>query len=119
MPRHDPLRRSQIKLQRDGYFVERLRRWRSRPKRAQGPTFGFMDLLALTPGEPPLAVRVVGWRWVTATLAELAVLPPARAWVDTGGRIEVWSWVKSGRVWDLERHDFTTEELQAVSRGAA
>lgn len=75
--------------------------------------FGVIDIVAVTGGEPAHPARILGiqatsGRHHAARVDKILAEPRARAWVDAGGLLEVWTWEKQGprgkrKVWTLRR----------------
>jgi hypothetical protein len=75
--------------------------------------FGVIDIIAVTNGEPAHPARILGiqatsGRHHSARVAKIIAEPRARAWVDAGGLLEVWTWEKQGargkrKLWTLRR----------------
>jgi hypothetical protein len=95
--RSTALQRARRRLALAGYAVEVLRRLRGSKRRRHSP-FGFLDLLAVSEGKAPLAVRLAATEAEAFALVEvLAAAPAARSWLAAGNDLQVWTLVSSGR----------------------
>lgn len=75
--------------------------------------FGVIDIVAVTAGEPLNPARILGIQATSGgnhskRVAKIIAEPRARAWIDAGGLLEVWTWEKQGprgqrKVWMLRR----------------
>lgn len=84
-----------------------MERWNPHARIRQD-LFGFVDLVVLDGGRGPLAVQATSGSNHAARVAKIQdeCREAALAWLECGGRIEVWSWRKnaSGR-WVLRAED--------------
>ncbi len=94
-----PTQRS-LKLLRDGSALAAVtERWNAHA-RVRQDLFGFIDVVAIVPGQPGLtAVQATSAPNQAARLAKISALPAARAWLGAGNRIEVHGWRKSRGRW--------------------
>lgn len=91
--------------------------------------FGVIDVVAIDPGleygdAPDRKPGIVGIQACAATdharrRDKIIAEPRALAWVEAGGRLELWSWSKRGdrgkrKLWSLRVEVFTVESWRAT-----
>ena len=95
-----PSARTTQRLRRQGYLVDIVERWLEIPARAGQPAkkfrkdcFGAADLLAAHPLDRRiLLVQATTAAHVSHRLEKVRTLPSLRAWLQAGGRFEIWGW---------------------------
>ncbi len=94
-----------------------------RPQGTKIDLFGVIDLVVIVPSKFDvgriLAIQATGGSGGVhaARRAKILAEPRAKAWVDAGGRLELWSWSKRGgagkrKLWTLRIE--TYEEMRAT-----
>jgi hypothetical protein len=96
-------------LRRDGYTAGVVERWLPRCN-IRVDLFGCIDLLAIRPGEPVLAIQATSGSNHAARVAKSKAEPRLQTWLAAGGRFEIWSWSKRGergkrKTWALRREE--------------
>jgi hypothetical protein len=118
-----PAARTLARLRKEGWTAQAVERFNAHAK-VRRDLFGFIDVLAIRPGEPPLAVQATSGSNVAARLAKALALPALRTWLEAGCRFEVHGWAKKGphgkrKLWDVTRRAVTLRELPRPKRGPA
>jgi carbonic anhydrase len=98
-----PTVRSRKHLEAQGYTVATVEHWNAFTRRRHD-LFGFIDLLAIRPGET-LAVQTTSGSNVSARVRKIANHENVGAVREAGWRITVHGWRKSGRTWVLREVD--------------
>ncbi len=71
-----------------GYTMAITERWNPYAKIRQD-LFGFIDLLAIKPGEPVIAIQATSTSNVSARIKKIKNIPEHLVWLETGARILV------------------------------
>ena len=100
-----PTQRSRDWLKKRGTESQIVERWNSFAKVRQD-LFGFCDIVALE--SRIVAIQVTSGTNVAARVNKIIDEPRARAWLASGGLIEVHGWRKTGKagkrkLWNLRR----------------
>lgn len=90
-----PTQRSLKKLRDDGWTVAITERWNPFAHIRQD-LFGFIDLLALSPGRGILAVQTTSGANVAARIDKIKAEPKAAIFKACGGSVVVHGWRKVG-----------------------
>lgn len=74
---------------------------------------GFADLILFRPGVGIIAVQVTSGSNHAARRTKIAAEPRAATWLESGGRVEIWSYAKQGargqqKRWTLRREEITS-----------
>jgi hypothetical protein len=75
-------------MRRSGYLVDVAERWVPRAN-VRRDLFGIIDLIAITIGEPVLAVQCTSLSHVSARLKKARQSPALAVWLKTGSRFQV------------------------------
>jgi hypothetical protein len=124
--RTSPTQRTLAALRAEGYVAAVVEHWNAHAFVRQD-LFGFADVVALRPGEILAVQACSGGGGDHAERRAKIVGPPpapepgkrrppvvhARAWLEAGGRIEVWSWRKKLARWVVRREPIVIEDLPA------
>jgi len=102
-----PTARTLAELRKQGHVAQVTERWNQWAKR-RIDLFGFIDVVALRPGEI-LGIQSTTSDNHAARRSKIAETDGARAWLDAGGRIEIWSWRKAGRFWIYRREPISAD----------
>lgn len=110
-----PTQRSLKHLRELGFTAQVVERWNHFAKIRQD-LFGIIDVLAMRPGIGILGVQATSDSNHAARMAKAKAEPRIREWIESGGRIEVWSWgLRGGRgerkLWTLRREEIRTIDL--------
>lgn len=107
-----PTQRSLALLRKEGWTCEIVERWNPHA-RIRKDLFGFADLIAIKPGEPPTLVQVTSTGWASR-VRKVANEPLASLALESGFAIEVHGWRKlktnRGR-WTPIRLPITQKEI--------
>ncbi len=100
-----PTQRSIAKLKKMGYRPAIVERWNQFAHIRQD-LYGFIDILAIKPGEPILAIQACVVGDMSKRLKKIAGLPAPAIWLATGSPIQIWGWGKHGqrgkrKLWDV------------------
>lgn len=92
-----PTQRTLVECRKRGWVAGVVERWNPHVRIRQD-LFGVIDLIALVPGGPIIAIQcgVNTSGQHAAHRDKILAEPRAKAWVDAGGRLELWSWAKQG-----------------------
>jgi hypothetical protein len=117
-----PTARTLVRLRADGWLASVVERWNAHARIRQD-LFGFIDVLAIRPGSPPLAVQATTTKNQAARLAKALALPELRTWLAAGCAFEVWGWSKKGprgrrKLWEVTRRVVTLKDLRGRKTGA-
>lgn len=115
MAKTSPTSRSLQYLRDQGYIANVVERWNAYAKIRQD-LFGFIDLIAIKPNSPVLAIQATSGTNVSARITKAKESPNLRTWLETGSSFEVWGWSKKGKkgdrkLWTLRRVIITLEDL--------
>lgn len=107
-----PTQRTLAELRRLGYTAQVVERWNQYAGVRQD-LFGVIDVLAIRQGEI-LGVQACSGSNHAARVAKIMREPKALAWIEAGGKLQVWSWQKRGprgkrKLWGLRRSDFSRD----------
>lgn len=124
-----PTARTLAECRKRGWIAGVVERRIPFPK-PQGTTidlFGVIDLIAIAPADDPLLGRptIVGIQATGGTAnhahrrTKILAEPRMRAWLETGARLELWSWNQQGargkrKLWTLRVETFTAEDWPAI-----
>lgn len=112
-----PTERSLKYLRDAGYTVAKAEHWNPFARR-RVDLFGFIDLVAIRPGET-LAVQTTSRSNVAARRRKILGLDAALTWLQAGNRIVVHGWDKTGlREIMIGESDFTIAISRAAGAGA-
>src|SRR5688572_29286944 len=94
--------------------VERFNRFANKRQ----DLLGCIDILAIYPGVGIVGVQVTSGANHAARRTKSLAEPRLRAWLESGGRFEVWSYSKRGgrgraKRWTLRREEITLDHLPA------
>ncbi len=116
-----PAARSLAELRKQGYYAQVVERWIPMTRRRLD-LYGFIDIVAIdSAGALPgvLAVQATSTSNMSARLQKICTecADEARAWLQTGNRIEIHGWAKRGakgkrKLWTLRRHTVELPELE-------
>lgn len=116
-----PTKRTLAECRLRGWAAQVVERWNMFGAGGRGvrvDLFGVIDLVAIVPsGETPgaiLGVQACAGASHSDRRNKILAEPRARAWVEAGGRLELWSWSKRGdrgkaKRWTLRVEAFTAE----------
>jgi hypothetical protein len=90
-----PTARTLARLRADGWTAGLVERFNTHAGVRQD-LFGFIDVLAITAGQRPLAIQATTAANAAARLAKARALPAQRTWLAAGCRFEVWGWARRG-----------------------
>jgi hypothetical protein len=115
-----PTTRILERLRKDGWTAQVVERFNAHAKVRQ-ELFGFINVRAIPPGEPPLAVPATTSRNPPARLVKALALPALRSWLAAGCRFEVHGWSKKGlrgkwKLWTLTRRPVRLSEVPRPER---
>jgi len=116
-----PTQRTLAELRKRGYLAAVVERFNSFA-RIRIDLYGFADVLAIRPGEF-FAVQACAAASHAARRDKLLRTPGCRAWLEAGGRVEVWSWGLKGehgkrKVYELRAQSITIGDM-GVEAGPA
>lgn len=131
-----PTARTLAECRKRGWPAQVVERWNVHARVLQD-LFGVIDLVAIV---PPTIGEITGREMPGAILgiqatseqggghhanrrAKILAEPRARAWVEAGGRLELWSWAKRGgagkrKLWTLRVEAFTSASWSATPAGS-
>ena len=100
-----PTQRTLAELRKQGYTAYVVEKWNMHAKIRQD-LFGFIDILAMKPCEPLLAVQATSTGNISSRIQKITDTSLGLDWISTGNRLEVWGWAKRGprgkrKVWTL------------------
>ncbi len=105
------------KLRSLGYTCGITEKWNAHVHIKQD-LFGFIDIVAMLPGMPLLAIQATGNMNGAAHMKKILGEPRALVWLQAGGRIFLHSWekhkVKRGGVairWDLNETEIVASDF--------
>lgn len=75
-------------FRKQGFVVDKTEYWNHFAK-IRKDLFGFIDLIAMKPGEPLIAVQVTSRSMVSSRVKKILELPEHKIWLSTGCRIWV------------------------------
>ena len=96
-----PTERSLALLRKEGYLVGIVEKWNPHARIRQD-LYGFIDLLAVRPGET-LGVQATSGSNVSARVAKIAEHENYPRVLEAGWVIEVWGWRKLKSGWACRR----------------
>lgn len=118
-----PTQRTLKELKTLGFQSHIVERWNAYA-RVRVDVFGFGDILACYPGVGVLLIQATSGTNHSKRKDKIVAEPMARTWLDSGGRIEVWSFAKkrttslrkngtrgTSKVWMLRREEITVQDL--------
>src|SRR5688500_17356389 len=105
-----PTQRSLKKLRDDGYLVHVAERWNPWAKVRQD-AFGFVDLVALKAGEPPLLVQVTSGSHASERMEKIRGLPSFEVVRKALVKIQVHAWRKAGPRGGRKKWEVRIEEM--------
>ena len=124
-----PTARSLAECRKRGWEAQVVERWNQYARR-RIDLFGVIDLLAIQPVrleqggwyQIPVGAGIVGIQACAgashaARKAKILAEPRAKAWIEAGGRLEVWSWTKKGKkgvrkLWKLREEAIGIEDFR-------
>jgi len=124
---NSPTQRTLAECRKRGLIAQVVERWNPHAK-VRVDLFGVIDVLAIVPRVETIhgqaiAGEIVGLQACSGTdhakrRAKILAEPRALAWVEAGGRLELWSWSKRGdrgkqKRWTLRVEVFTRESWEA------
>lgn len=100
-----PTQRTLAELRKQGFTACVVEKWNPHAKIRQD-LFSFIDIVAMKPFEPLLAVQATSTGNIASRLTKIADTALSQDWISTGNRLEVWGWAKRGargkrKVWTL------------------
>ncbi len=109
-----PTQRTLQQLRKDGWVCHVAERWNPFAKIRQD-AFGIIDILAIGGGHI-LAVQACAGASHAARRDKIVAEPRARIWLESGGRLEIWSWAKQGargavKKWTCRIEQISIEQL--------
>lgn len=121
-----PTQRTLAECRKRGWYVQVVERWNPYAH-VRHDLFGVIDLVAIAKPDmitPPycstlLAIQACAGSSHAARRDKILAEPRARAWVEAGGRLELWSWSKRGERGKRKRWTLRVETYQdmAVASG--
>jgi hypothetical protein len=90
-----PTQRTLAALRKQGFTAYVVEKWNPHARIRQD-LFGFIDILAMKPCEPLLAVQATSTGNISSRLTKIADTALSQDWISTGNRLEVWGWAKRG-----------------------
>jgi hypothetical protein len=110
-----PTQRALADLKRLGFQAAILEKWNAYA-RVRQDVWGFADLLACREGCGIMLVQVTSGANHAARRAKILAEPRVRPWLESGGRVEVWSYRRAGaagkrKVWTLRREEVVLADL--------
>lgn len=126
-----PTARTLVECRRRGWIAGVVEKNVQYPKPHKIDLFGVIDIVAIVPAQHDLlgagailAIQATSNNGGTHAARRDKILaePRAKAWVDAGGRLELWSWAKQGaagkrKTWTL-RVETYAEMVAGASEGA-
>lgn len=113
-----PTQRAKAHCKANGWLVSVVEQWVPGAN-IRRDAFGFGDMLVLDGQGGPLLVQVTSTN-VAARVAKIRgeCWAAARAWIDAGGRVQVWGWAKRGpagkrKMWTLRVVDVEGESCRS------
>ena len=82
----------------EGWMAVRVEHW-DHFSRRRHDLFGFLDVLAVKPGEPPFGIQVCAHSAGSTRMNKILNAPAAGILLASGWKLEVWGWKKDGRLW--------------------
>lgn len=111
MAKTSPTQRSLKFLRAAGHTVAITEHWNHFTRRRHD-LLGFIDLVALHPGQPGiLGVQTTSGTCHSARREKVLGLPSAKLWLETGNRIWILSWSKRGARGKVKKWEPRIEEL--------
>lgn len=93
-----PTERTLEHFRNEGWFIDVSEKWIRSPGMPGGgyrkDLFGFMDMVAMKPGEGIMAIQATSGANTSSRINKIKreCHLAARAWLEAGGRIQVWGW---------------------------
>lgn len=119
-----PTARSLEECRKRGWIAGVVERWNQHAHVLQD-LFGCIDIIAITP-TGILAIQATSNNGGnhSARVAKVLAEPRAKAWVEAGGKFEVWSWAKQGarkerKLWTLRVEDIAPALVAPCASEAA
>lgn len=114
-----PTRRSLAKLKQLGFQAAILERWNQWAKIRQD-LWSFGDLIACRAGIGIMLIQTTSGDNHAKRREKIINEPRAATWLESGGKIEVWSWAKRGdrgcrKLWTLRREEITMADMVAAT----
>ncbi len=102
-----PTKRARAELERLGWKSQIVERWNPFA-RVRQDLFGCIDIVAADPSVGILGVQACAGSSHATREAKIEAEPRAVVWIESGGRIEVWSFSKRGargkrKLWTIRR----------------
>jgi len=115
MSRSSPTQRALKDLRSLGFVAAVVERFNPHAKVRQD-LFGFIDIVACFPEFGVLGVQACAGASHAARRAKILAEPRVRPWLESGGRVEVWSYRRAGaagrrKVWTLRREEVVLADL--------
>lgn len=105
-----PTQRTLAYLRDEGWQCAVVERYIAAIKRRQD-LFGFIDIIAVKPGHPIMAVQATSGSNVAARLSKIEDEPRRLPWLAAGGTIAVHGWRKVGPRGKMKRWELRTETV--------
>jgi hypothetical protein len=102
-----PTQRTKQHLEHHGYRVAIVERWNAFARIRQD-LYGFIDLLAMKPHHPLLAIQCTSTGNLPARVKKIQASEHYPIWLSTGCHLEAWGWAKRGergkrKTWTLKK----------------
>lgn len=122
-----PTTRTLKELRSHGFIVAKAEYWQAAKFRPGGGVridlFGFIDLVALCGSHGIVGIQATSGSNITSRIRKILTecREPAMAWLEAGGKIEVWGWKKkkvkvNGRNWVPDIRLIKIEDFKDVTR---
>lgn len=123
-----PTQRTLAECRKRGWIVQVVERYNPHARVLQD-LFGVIDLVAIVShmdaergrlqGDALLAIQACSGTDHARRRDKILAEPRARAWIEAGGKLELWSWAKQGargkrKLWTLRVEAFTVEDWRTA-----
>jgi hypothetical protein len=123
-----PTARTLAECRKRGWIAQVVERW-SPYARKTLDLFNVIDVVAIARPSDQRPAAILGIQTTSGAhhadrRDKILAEPKARAWVEAGGRLELWSWSKRGgryvtrKKWELRVEVFTPESAWATPEGS-
>lgn len=113
-----PTHRTMKRLRGLGYTAAIVERWNQYANVRQD-LYGFIDVLAIKAGEPPLAIQACARSSMQSRVKKIREEERAQTWLAAGCRIQVWGWGRVQRknrsVYKLRLLELSGPELEVTN----
>lgn len=115
-----PTARCLAELRELGFTAQVVERW-SVYARKTIDLFGCIDIVAARAGSGIYGIQACAGASHAARRTKSIDEPRLRAWLESGGRFEIWSWTKAGKkdtrkLWTLRREEVTLADIGADAK---